>query len=257
MADTPSPPKPNRYRIEAVDRAFALLSALSVAKRMSASQLADALGANRSLVFRMLSTLADRGVVTKDADNFYSLGPTLLHLGLRAEGGNALIAASRDVLDSLVESTQENVQLFVRDQYDVMGTALRVAKQHVSLSEVVAMKGGLHSGGVHKLLLAYAPEEIIDAVIEQHLGEFLPATLRTRKQVLSLLSKIREDGFYVAIAEALPDIYTISVPVADGRGEVSSAIAVMGPISRLDASKQKAILRLLRDGAALVSSRLR
>jgi IclR family KDG regulon transcriptional repressor len=257
MAESPNK-KTNRYRVEAVDRALVLLDTLaSSTVPMTVSQLADHLGANRSLVFRMLSTLSDRGFVARDPDNLYSLGPTLLYLGLRAERGNGLIEASRDVLDALVKATQENVQLVVRDGFDVVGLALRVAPQPVRLAEAVATRGHLYEGGVHKLLLAYAPQEIIDEVVERHLGEFMPATLRSRKKIMELLVKIREEGSYSSIGAIHPDIYTLSVPITDGRRAVSAALSIMGPSSRLDSNKQKQFRRLLLDGAAQIAARLR
>lgn len=248
--------KANRYRIEAVDRALVLLDTLASIPGANASHLAAALGANRSLVFRMLSTLADRGFVAKDANNCYRLGPRLLYLGQQAEHGSALIDASRDVLDELLEETQENIYLIVREGLEMLCLAARISPQPVRLSADVGTKGGLHTGGAAKMLLAYAPQDIIDEVLDRHLGEFVPSTLRTRKQVTDVLDEIRREGVYAAIGEINPETFTLNAAVRDGQGGVAAILSVAGPTARLDSKKQAELLRRVRDAADKISARL-
>jgi IclR family KDG regulon transcriptional repressor len=249
--------KVNRYRIEAVDRALMLLNTLASNPGVSASELATALKANRSLVFRMLSTLADRGFVSKDSNNFYSLGPQLLYLGLQAEGGNSLNVASKDVLDDLAKDTQETVGVIVRNELDTIAVAFRDSSQLLRFHSGFAAKGGLHQGAASKLLLAFSPDDIIEQVIGKYLGEFAPATLRTREKVLALLETIRREGYYAAIGDVNPDVFSISAPVRDTHGVVIAALAVLGPTSRLDADKRNWLIQRVVESAALISSRIR
>ncbi len=151
----------NRYSIDAVDRALVLLGALAAKQGVSAAYLASSLGANRSLVFRLLSTFADRGFVSKDVNNRYWLGPQLLYLGLEAQGDNALINASNDVMDALVKDTQESVGLIIRDELETVRVAYRESSQLIRLHSSYSSRRALYGGGDSKLLLAYAPEEVI------------------------------------------------------------------------------------------------
>jgi IclR family KDG regulon transcriptional repressor len=254
--NTPLQLPPNRYRIEAVDKAMMLLDTLALLPGATPSQLAHALSANRSLVFRMLQTLLDRGFVAKDSSNGYRLGPRLLYLGQQAEKGTALIDASRDILDQLLEETRENVYLIVREGMDMLCLAVRMSPHPVRLSAEVGTKGGLHTGGAAKMLLAHSPPDVIEAVIDRHLDEFVPASLRTREQILEVLDKIRRDDFYEAIGELNPETYTLTAAVRDGTGAVGAVLSIAGPSVRLDAESQPRLLQCVREAAARISARL-
>lgn len=246
----------NRYRIDAVDKALVLLDTLALMPGSSASQLASALAANRSLIFRMLSTLTDRGFVTKDPDNRYRLGSRLLYLGQQAEKGTELMDISRSVLDELLEATQENVYLIVRQGLEMICLAARIAPQAVRLSADVGTKGGLHTGGAAKMLLAYSPPAVIDTVLDRHLDEFVPVTLRSRERILDVLATIRRDGYYAAIGEISPDIYTLNAAIFGIDGEVAAILSIAGPTSRLDPGRRAGLLDSVRAAARRISARL-
>jgi DNA-binding IclR family transcriptional regulator len=244
----------NRYRIDAVDRSLSVLDAIAANPGVSAAHLAAALHANRSLIFRILCTLGERGFVIRDSRNLYWLGPQLLYLGLQAGGDNLLINASSEVMDSLLARTRESVVLIVRDQLETVRVAYRDSSHLIRVPVGFAAKGGLHQGGASKILLAYAPDEVIDEVIERHLGEFVPARLRSRDQVLKFLSTVRSDGYYAAVGEAHPDLFSVSAPVRDLQGQTIAALAVVGLTSRLTAQKKADFVEQVIEGAARISS---
>lgn len=239
-----------------MDRALLLLDTVASIPGANASQLAAALRANRSLVFRMLSTLADRGFVAKDDYNCYRLGPRLMYLGQQAEASDALIDASRDVLDRLLVQTQENVYLIVREGMEMLCLAARISPQPVRLAADVGTKGGLHSGGAAKMLLAYSPPEVIDQVIEEHLNEFVPATMRTREAVEEVVGKIRRDGYYEGVGEINDETYTMSAPVSDGQGRVIAVLVIAAPVSRIPPERRLELRRLVLDAANRISDLL-
>ena len=248
--------KTNRYRIEAVDRALLLLDTLASFPGANASQLAATLGANRSLVFRMLSTLAERGFVVKDRHSCFRLGPRLLYLGQQAETSDALMDASRVVLDELLEATQENVYLIVRDGIEMLCLAARMSTQPVRLAAEVGSKGGLHSGGAAKMLLAYSPPDVIEQVIENHLHEFVPPRIRSREAVEKVIEKIRAEGYYEGVGEINDETYTMSAPIRDGQQTVIGVLALAAPIIRIPATRRPELRRLVLDAANRISQAL-
>ena len=250
------PSKTNRYRVEAVDRALLLLDTLASFPGANASQLAATLGANRSLVFRMLSTLADRGFVVKDKHSCFRLGPRLLYLGQQAEASDALMDASREYLDGLLEATQENVYLIVRDGTEMLCLAARLSAQPVRLAAEVGSEGGLHSGGAAKMLLAYSPPEIIEQVIEKHLQDFVPPRIRSREAVEKVIAKIRSDGYYEGVGEINDETYTMSAPIRDGQQTVIAVLALAAPISRIPEARRPELRRLVLDSANRISQAL-
>ncbi len=257
MTSRKIPAKTNRYRVEAVDRALVLLDALAATPGANASQLAARLGANRSLVFRLLSTLLDRGFAVKDEHNRYRLGPRLFYLGQQAEAHNAMVDVSTDVLDRLVAETEESVHLIVRDGIEVLCIAMRVSPQPVRLAaDIFGRKGPLHTGLVSRILLAYAPRELQDEVLEHHLAEFAPAGMRSRAKVEALMAQIRRDGFYEAVSEVFAEIFTQSAPVRNAGGEVVALVTLAAPLSRMAVQRRPELLRKVIAAANEISRRL-
>jgi len=256
LAPRKTAPKANRYRIEAVDRALVLLDALAATPGVNASQLAAQLGANRSLVFRLLSTLADRGFAIKDEHNRYRLGPRLFYLGQQAEANTALVDVTGDVLDRLLEETEENVYLIVRDGVAVRCVAARTSPQPIRLAADVGTTGQIYTGLVSRLLLAYAPKEVQDDVLVNHLQEFAPVGMRSRAKVEALLARIRQDGFYEAASEAFAEIFVQSAPVWDAAGQMRALIALAAPLSRMPPRRRAEMLRRVMAAAGEISRRL-
>jgi IclR family KDG regulon transcriptional repressor len=246
----------DRYRVEAVDRALVLLDTIGALPRATAAQLAETLNLNRSLVFRLLATLSVRGFVVKDENNRYQLGPRLLYLGQQAEQGSGLIDAARPVMNELLEDTNENVYLLVRDKLDVLCVATAFTGQAVRLSTDIGTRGGLHTGGAGKVMLAYAPPAVLEAVLQTQLQNFVPPSLRTRKQVVDALTEIRKTGSYVAIGEIDAEIYSVSAAVFSGGGAIAAALTIAGPISRLSDARQSELLAKVSRAAAELSQRL-
>jgi DNA-binding IclR family transcriptional regulator len=248
--------KPNRYRIAAVDRAIDVLNAVANRPGASVAELAIDLKANRSLVFRMLSTLADRGCVIKDANTGYRLGPQLLYLGQHAAASDALVNVSADILDQLCERTRQTVLLAVRDDMEMICVAERRSLQPVQIAPGTGTRGGLHTGGAAKTLLAYAPQEVQESVLGRNLGEFVPATLRTRRAVLEVLKRIRHDGYYEAIDEIAAGVSSISAPIFDATGNVVAVVVIIGPTERMMAGKRRQSRDLTLAAAAEISARI-
>lgn len=245
-----------RYRIAAVHRALMLLNAVADSPGSSASQLAERLKANRSLTFRMLRTLEDSGFVIKGSSGGYRLGPQVLYLGQRAEASGALTSQSAKSLDQLHEETHEDIMLCVRERTELKLLAARRSTQSVRVAADVGTTGGLHTGGAAKVLLAYAPKEIQEAVVQQHLHEFVPPTLRSRSAVIKVLQKIRDDGYYVAVNEIAENVSSISAPIHDASGNVIAVVTLLGPTHRIGARAERRLLQHVKDAAAEISRRI-
>ena len=249
-------PKANRYRVDAVDRALVLLDALASTPGANASQLAAQLGANRSLVFRLLSTLVGRGFAIKDEHNRYRLGPRVYYLGQQSEANAALVDFTADVLDRLLAETEENVYLIVRNGVAVRCIAARISPQPIRLAPDVGTTGEIYTGLVSRMLLAYAPTDVQDDVLSNHLAEFAPAGLRGRAKVEALLARIRADGFYEAPSEDIAEIFVQSAPVRDSTGQVRALVALAAPLSRMAPRRRAETLRRVIAAAGDMSRRL-
>ena len=204
----------------------------------------------------MLRTLEDSGFVIKGSSGGYRLGPQVLYLGQRAEASDALISQSAELLDQLHEETHEDILLCVRERMELKLLAARRSTQTVRVAVDVGTKGGLHTGGAAKVLLAHAPKEVKDAVVRQHLREFVPASLRSRSAVLKVLQKICDDGYYVAVNEVAENVSSISAPVRDASGNVIAVVTLLGPTHRIAGRAEQGLLQHVTDTTAEISRRI-
>lgn len=247
--------KPNRYRIEAVDRALLLLDAVAANPGATAAQLATARDANRSLVFRMLSTLADRGFVTKDQHNNYRLGPRLLSLAEQAGSEDLMVDASREALDRLLAETQENIYLIVREGLEVLCVATRISPQKVRVVSDVGFRRTIGVGSAALVIMAYADRPLVDAVLDFNYAENGPPTWRTREEVEIALPIVRKAGFHETRTDE-PDIYSVSAPVWDWRGEVAAVIVLDAPLHRVPVERAAEIRARLLHASEAISTLL-
>ena len=152
-----------RYTIEAVDRALLMLEALAEHPEIGVTELAKQLGFTKTLTFRLLQTLEERGFVAKsDGQAQYALGYRLAYLGSCVDQWQSVVVAAAPIMDRLRDQTDENINLIARDGTRILFLATRESRQSMRLFAQAGRRGPLHAGGGSKLLLAYAPDEIVE-----------------------------------------------------------------------------------------------
>ena len=248
---------PSKRRGETVDLVLNLLNALANSQGVSAGELAAAVAADIVLVDEVLNRFAESGFVFKDPLELYWLGPQVVYIGSQASARNALIYASSGIMDDLVRDTQQDaVTMNTREGMEVRLVVSRGPAELLRIPPMAASKGPLHIGGTSKVMLAFAPQEVIDEVIEKHLHEFTPSTCRTREAVLELLQAIRTDGFYLSVGESHARMSTICAPVKNARGQVVAVLSLIGRTGELDRVNTSALIQQTLDGAKQISRRL-
>lgn len=245
------------YTIQAVDRALSVLEAVAEQPGITLGALARRVGVTKTLAFRMAATLEARGYVIKDADTkTYSLGHRPLWLGEQVAAHSPLLRAAGPVLDALAAQTRENANLQVREGTDCVVVAVRQSPQPIRLYAEPGRRGPLHVGGGPKLLLAYAPAEVQQAVLAGHLAAFTPETVTDPARLRTVLAGIRRRGYNISHGDLDPGAFSVAAPVRDHAGRVTASISVAGPQSRLTPDLERQYVRLCRTAAEELSHRL-
>jgi IclR family transcriptional regulator, KDG regulon repressor len=241
------------YTVSAVDRALLILECLAENPDVTLTELAERTGNTSSLTFRFLHTLQARGYVHKDAARrTYSLGYRALFLADHARRGSRLIAAAEPHLDALAAETGENVLLVTREDLASVCVAMRESRRPLRLYAEVGKAGPLHAGGGPKVLLAYAPPAVQEAVLRGKLEGYTPTSIVEPQKLARALDAIRRTGWAFSVGELDPDVFSLAAPVRDHTGQVVAALSITGPASRLDADRKAAHRdALLRTAAAL------
>lgn len=254
MGETGSP---KDYKIAAVDRALLVLEALADRPDQGVTTLSKSLGLTKSIVFRLLQTLEDRGFVFRDPDRaVYSLGYRVGVLGERVGRDGSLLFAARPVMDALRDRTSENVNLVIREGQRSLVLATRAGHHSIRLFAQAGRNGPLHAGGGSLCLLAYADQSVVDAVLASPLEAYTPYTITDREKLRQTLDRIRTNGYNIALNDLDEGAFSVAAPIVGPHDTVIAAISVAGAMVRFDEARRESYIQAAKDAAADISSKL-
>jgi len=242
------------YTISAVDRALLLLEALAEMPDSGVSELAAKTGFTKTLIFRLLFTLEERGFVAKDAARrTYSLSWRAMLLGDQARRQSKLISAADPQMAELRRLTGCNVSVQIRDGLNSVVVAQRRGVQEQRIYAEIGRRGPLHAGGGPKVLLAFAPEEVRQAVLSSALARYTPNTIIDPEKLDAALATIRRDGWVMSEGELDHSTLSVAIPIYDSNSEVAAALAVTGKSELLPVEDRGHLLDLLREAGSQIT----
>jgi IclR family transcriptional regulator, acetate operon repressor len=179
------------------------------------------------------------------------LGIRVFEWGMRAgEAGIPLREASLPYLEDLYEITHGNVQLAVRDDVEVVYLHKVSGHRSIRMSTRAGGRAPLHCTGSGKVLLAFAPPEILPRLIlERGLPARTPCSITDSRVLQEELGLIRRRYYAVDDEEFARGVRSVAAPVLH-RGEVVAAVSVSGDARSLSASL---VARPLRATTAAIS----
>ncbi|MFD1212081.1 IclR family transcriptional regulator [Arthrobacter sp. GCM10027362] len=211
------------------ERGLAILAEVAASGDATVDAIAGKLGIPQSTTYRYFKTLKEHGFVQEDGGR-YRPGRALLELSGRHYVQSHLAEVGTAVLKDIVDAVGETAVLIIRVGAQAM--CLRRAEPEKSLKYSFAVNEllPLHAGAGQRVLLAWAPPDVIRQVLDRQLPRFTDNT-PTAEQVQAGLPQIRAAGRVVSRGELDPGSVSVAVPVFC-RGEVVCSLNVAGPESR-------------------------
>lgn len=217
--------------IRAVGRALAIFDAFDAQHQsLSLQEIGERIGMPKATTFRLVNTLVRGGFLVRLENQRYCLSLKILRLAGLVKSTLGIREAARPTMAEVCRLTGETVTLNIRsgvericvDVVDTPSPLMTIVRpgEHVSL---------LH-GATARLLLAYAGETEIDAII---------AYAQTKEKVdakalKAALAEIRRLGYSCTTGQRIPGVTAISVPIFDIKDEVHYSLSVTGPSVRMD-----------------------
>jgi IclR family transcriptional regulator, acetate operon repressor len=255
MKHTRSTPYPGT---QAVQRAVSLLKAVSAVRpERGLTELARAVGLNKTTAYRLLTALEREGLVERSPEgDGYRPGPELVALGSRALGSADLRFAARGELDALAQATRETVTLEVLVGRDAL-ILDEAAGSHVIVSmPSIGTHWPAHATSTGKVLLAFLPDADRASRTAAPLARLTGKTIAEPSALGRELARIRERGYATSAEELEPGFVAVAAPICGADGRVVAALSVGGPKARLTAERVAEIARLLPASVARVAQRL-
>lgn len=219
--------------IGAVDRALEIIDLLEERGEVGVSELAGELDMNKGTTHSYLASLVE-GQYAVRHDGKYRLSLRYVGLSETVKRRVGILDLVKGQLDELAAESGERVQFAVEEGGQAVTVARSAGVNAVNPSLGIGQYEDLHCVGMGKSMLAYFPEEKVDAIIEEHgLAEKTENTHTDRDSLMAELAGIRERGYATDEEERVRGIRCIAAPVFEDDQTVIGSISISGPVRRM------------------------
>ncbi|MFF0816207.1 IclR family transcriptional regulator [Rhodococcus sp. NPDC003318] len=207
------------------DQALEVLEFLGQRGSLSIAEAARDLDMSRTVAYRLLSTLEQRGFVKRN-EGIYRLGPKLFALAQHVEW--AVRDAAHPHMRELVDLLQETVVLSLRDGRQTLSMHRVASREHfVQISYPPGLRYPLTDSVGGRVILAHIDDDEQSAVLDNPDHPLLPE-----------LKKIRRLGFAVSRDEEAAGMSGLAVPIRSVDGVVA-CLTVYTPTDRMTEVKAR------------------
>jgi DNA-binding IclR family transcriptional regulator len=243
-----------KYRVELVERTFALLDAFGADSReLTLRELVARTGQSQSSVYRIAQTLLSLGVLERDVrSGRYRIGSRLYALGSLAVLDLRRVALP--VMEELKAEFGLTVSLSTHDGASGILVEVLEGAGPYGVALAVGSREPLHCTASGKCALAFAerPERAL-LLASLELVRFTSATVATRRALEAELDEVASLGYAIDRGEWAPHVCCVAVPLFDRHARACGALSVAGP-AQLERSDSLAhVVERLLAGAAAVS----
>lgn len=249
----------NRYRIQAIDRAAAILSCFSPSQpELHVREVAAQTGFHKATVHRILMAMRYNEMVEQNPDTgCYHLGLQLVRLGEHAVGRLDVAVIARPTLIDLAARTGERVHLAVLDGDQVV---ILDRVDGVNSLIVPSLPGRLfpaHTTSLGKAILAAMDDATIRGILgDRPLKRMTPRTPATVSALIEDLRHARKKGYAVSEEELAMGMSTVGAAILDRSGAPVAAINISGSSAHLKGAVLATMGESARKAAHLISDRL-
>jgi DNA-binding IclR family transcriptional regulator len=241
-------------------RALAVLDAFdTTAPRLSLSEIAERSGTPLTTTHRLLGELTEWGALVRRADGRYEIGRKLWDLGLLAPVQLELRQVAAPFLMDVHTTIRDTVHLAVREGLSALYVERLSGRESVPVVSQVGSRLPLHATGVGKVLLAAAPEDVVEQALRT-LTRLTRHTVVEPGRMRRELAEVRRRHYARTSEEMSPGAASLAVPVQVERRTgpvVVAALGVVVPPHRRDLPRLVPVLQVAARGIGRELARTR
>ncbi|MFI5261202.1 MAG: IclR family transcriptional regulator [Candidatus Limnocylindrales bacterium] len=246
-------------RVQAIDRAFAVLAALADGP-LGVTEVAGRVSLPKSTTARLLAALVTAGAVEQvPGHTDYRVGGRLVALAAGVRPTRSLVALARPHLVTLARSVGEAAGLSIPDGYLVHYVDQVDSPHPVGVRDWTGTRLPMHAVSSGLVMLAHMLPADVEVLLAGPLERFTAETVVDPPAVRERLRRVLFDGYAWTADEVAEGITSVAAALADEDGEVVAAIHVHGPSYRFpaDAGSSAAIAAEVVAAAGRISARVR
>ncbi|RQG96527.1 IclR family transcriptional regulator [Natrarchaeobius chitinivorans] len=223
--------------IQAVDRAFDIVEALTELDGAGVSELARHVDLPKSTAHNHLRTLEQTEYVVHE-DGEYRAGLKFLRISETARKQHELYQVARSEVDHLAEKTGEISALMTEEHGRGVFVYRSRGSEAARIDTCVGDRVPIHCTALGKAILAFLPADRRNEIVERHGLTAVNHNTITDRDVLSEeLEDIRERKIAYDDEERLNGLRSVAAPILDGSNSVIGSISVAGPTHRMQGNR--------------------
>ncbi|MBP1596727.1 MAG: transcriptional regulator, IclR family [Acidobacteria bacterium] len=251
--------EPNRRRgILVLHKALDILETIRESRSgLGLAELARALDLPKPTAYRIVATMERRGYLARDRAGHYQMTRRFFDLQQEESDVQALLRASRPVMERLVESCRETVNLGIIDAGEVVVISTIESPQSVRMTSKVGNRRHLHATALGKVLLSgLSANEVRRLVRIQGLTRLTPHTIVSQQALMAELDAVRRQGYALDNEENELDGRCLGAPVSGPGGRIVAALSISAPVFRLDRARARSLAGDLIEASGAISRTL-
>ncbi len=189
----------------------------------------------KATLYRMIQTLANQRMLAHDAETgTYAPGLRLVQLAHAAWRQSSLAPLARPLIDALSADVGETIHLAQLDKGQVLYVDKRNARTPIQMFSDAGKIGPGYCTGVGKAMLAFLPEDELDAALKQQaFHAYTPTTLASPETLRADLARIRDEGIAFDREEHEPGIICIAAPILTNQNRPLGALSITASTQRM------------------------
>jgi len=221
------------------------------------TEIARRTNLSKAVVHRIAQTLCLNSFLWQDpGTRKYQVGIAAFALADSANQTSRFRQAGMEILADLAEVCEETTTLSARIGHRRVYTGQVESSQLVRISVDVGRTHPLTVGASGAAILAFLPENEIEAALKIPVPALSDATLTEPEQLRARLETVRREGFARTTGERVRDSTSFAAPVRNRLGEVMGAISIAALTSRLTPERESALAYQVMEAAKDLSARL-
>jgi len=217
---------------------------------LSLSELARLARIPVSTCHGLVRTLEQRGFLYFPTQREAYPTRKLLEIARDIDAHDPIVTRLAPALTGLRDATQETVILGMLQDDSALYLLVLDSPHIVRYTAHAGEFKPLHSSSIGKSFLGSMPDEALDAWLRSHpLNRITANTITSARALKRDLLESRSRGYYMTRGENVADVMAIAAPLAAGCARL--AIAIAGPLHRMEEQEAKHVGRLLAAARAI------
>ncbi|MCY8809947.1 IclR family transcriptional regulator [Bacillus atrophaeus] len=240
-----------------VVKSMALLNLFLTEPKLTLSELISLSGMPKTSVHRMVSSLEEMGLLSRDRNGAYTLGLVFLEFGQLVSERLDIRQIAKPVMEELCQEVDEAVHLIMRDGNEAIYVEKIEGTQTVRLYTAIGRRSPLYAGACARSILSFLPQEEIETYIRQ--TEFVPigsGTITDPAELLQTISSSLEKGYTVSYSELENYTAAIGAPIFSYKGQVAAGISIAGFEARFTKERLPYLTEKVKGAALKISEKM-